>query len=41
MPKQRSSSKNEKEMKETYRSPSCKNEMALNLFVHQVTTVFT
>ena len=33
MPKQRSSSKNEKEMKETYRSFSSKNEMALNLSV--------
>ena len=33
MPKQRSSSKNEKEMKETYRSFSSKNEMELNLSV--------
>ena len=33
MPKQRSSSKNEKEMNETYRSFSSKNEMALNLSV--------
>ena len=41
MPKQRSSSKNEKEMKETYRSFSSKNEMALNLSVDfKCTNVF-
>ena len=42
MPKQRSSSKNEKEMKETYRSFSSKNEMELNLSVDfKCTNVYT